>query len=105
MIRLLLREIKDTYVRDNFARITDYLKAERALDGFRFRTITFTEAQANFKFPHTLGYEPKDVLVLSKTGAGDITFNYDKFDQTNLDITTTGPVEVRVLVGAYKENV
>jgi hypothetical protein len=102
-LKLLLREIADTYVRENFSRILDYARQNRHLDGFKHFEIVAEQAVTNLKIPHNLGFQPKDVLPTWKTGAGDITWNYDQFDRSTLDITTTGPVVVRAFIGAFRE--
>jgi hypothetical protein len=103
MINLLLREITDPYVRENFSRIRDYVRLQHQLEGFKHYEITITGAQTHFKFPHNLGFQPKDVLVTSLTGAGSVSWNYDLFDRTNLNLSTTGSCVIRAFIGTYQE--
>lgn len=70
---------------------------------FAFFEISVVGAVTNKKVPHRLGFRPKDVIQTSKTGAGSLTWNYDQFDVTNLDITTTGTCVVRAFIGRYSE--
>jgi hypothetical protein len=105
MIKFLLREISDTYIRKNFELLRDFFANEAALlrGQFKFIEITVPSAQANYKVAHSLGFQPKDVLVTSLTGAGAVTWNYSLFDRDNLDLTTTGACVIRAFIGAYEE--
>ncbi len=103
-LSLRIEEIGDAAARENFQRLEEAFKSLTFLKGkFRFVEISFLSAVTNFKFPHGLGFVPKDVLPTSITGAGAITWNYSLFDRTNLDITTTGACVVRAYVGSYRE--
>lgn len=109
ILKLLTREITDRYIRENFQRINDHFKRQTALVGFGHREFTLTETGTNQKLAHRLGYRPKDLLVTSLTGDGTLTWNYEEFDSTNLDVTVTGtvsaanPTVVRVYVGTHVE--
>ena len=91
-------------LRENFRMIVEYLRANRSLVGFRHLEITLDSAVTNYKHPHGLGFQPKDIVQTSKTGAGAITWNYDNFDTTHIDLTTTGACVVRAYVGTHKES-
>jgi hypothetical protein len=103
--RLDLLRIQDPIARENFRALNDYLQNLTNLLGFRFFEIVIPAAAAHLKYPHGLGFQPKDVVQLSITGAGALTWNYDKFDSTNLDITTTGACTVRAYIGTHVEGV
>lgn len=103
-LTLLLKEITDQYIQENFLRITDFFKKQKMLQAeFTHFELVFSSAVTNFKFRHNLGFQPKDVIQTSSIGAGVLTWNYDKFDAQFLDITTTGAVKVRAFVGSYQE--
>lgn len=105
MLELILNQVEDVVARENFQRLQDLAKSDPLLGGVWVkRVLTFTAAVTNEKIAHGLTFVPSDVLVLSKTGAGDITLNYESFDATNLDITTTGACVVRLLVGKMGGN-
>jgi len=70
----------------------------------RHYEIEFSQAETNFKFPHGLRAMPLDVIQTSLTGAGTLTWNYTLFDNTYLDITTSGACVVRAYIGTYKES-
>lgn len=100
MIRLDLGAIADINIKDVF----QYLQRMADLNplfgkGLFVREYIFTGAVTNHKIPHNLAFAPKDVILTSKVGSGNVTLNYDQFDETNLDITTDGAVTIRLLVG------
>jgi hypothetical protein len=102
---ITFKDIEDPYVKESFSRLKQFLQGLPMLFGeFEFREIVASAAVTNMKVPHGLGFKPVDIIQTSKIGAGNITFNYDKFDKTFLDITTTGPCTVRAFVGAYRED-
>ncbi len=104
MVSLALAQIKDLNIRENFGKIQDFFRASSFIAAqFRFITIEFTVAQANIRYPHKLGFVPRDVLQTSLRGTGGLTWNYDLFDKDFLDITVTGPCIVRAFVGAYQD--
>jgi hypothetical protein len=73
--------------------------------GLVFKEIEISVASTNFRFPHNLGYNPRDIIVTSATGldgtpfTGTYSWNWDKFDGTNLDLTCSAPLKLRALVG------
>lgn len=101
-MKLNVDRIADKMVRDTIQDIEDELNGSVFKKGdWKAIELTFSAAVTNFKYPHNLGFTPKDALTTARTGAGAITWNYDNFDRTNLDITTTGPCVVRALVGTF----
>jgi hypothetical protein len=100
----LIAEIADSIVRENFQRLTRYINNQKILKGqFNHIELSFSGAVTNFRYPHHLGFVPKDVIQTRQTGSGTLTWNYARFDETYLDITTTGAVDVRAFVGRYSE--
>lgn len=103
-LNLFTESIEDQNTRDALTRIQEYLNATAILRGeWKFIDIEFTGATTNYKYPHGFRFVPVDVIETHKSGAGVITFNFDDFDRTNIDITTTGACRVRALVGLYRE--
>lgn len=101
---LYIADVLDEYSRENFRRIQRSFTDDPFDKGdFKFFEITFTGAVTNFKYPHNLRFMPKDVIQTSLKGAGALTWNYARFDSTNLDISTTGVCVVRAFVGSYEE--
>lgn len=104
--RLLLNEMTDEYVKENFIRIQDFVRIYDLLNSkFQFFNIFVTQAVTNFKFAHNLDFVPLDLIQTSVIGAGAITWNYDKFDRKFLDLTTTGAVAVRGFIGRFDGSV
>lgn len=103
LLRLLISEIKDPPTQNNFVWLQDFLNEEDMLQG-RFKHFDFDikGAVTNGKFPHNLNFQPLDIIQTLKTGAGSVTFNYDRFDSSNLDITTDGACRVRFFAGRFE---
>lgn len=101
-LNLRIEEIPDPIVRDNFQRIEEWFRTLPLLKGtWRFIEINVDKAEANLKIPHRLRFKPTDVIMTSKTGSGDVTWHYDLFDRTKIEITTTGPCVIRAFVGSH----
>ena len=109
MIEFVLERIADPYVREVVQRIREEFKNQALLRGqWRFVEISFTDDITGFLYPHRMGFRPTDIIQTSKTGTGDITYEYSLFDSTNLNITTDNtdsadPLTVRFFVGRYEE--
>jgi hypothetical protein len=101
---LLLKEIPDLYVRENFKRLKDFFRQESPLLGFKHFELVFDAAVTNYKLRHGLGFVPKDVIQTSLTGAGVVTWNYSSFDKDSADLTVSGPCTVRFFLGTYNGN-
>ena len=103
-IDLNLERIEDKAVLDVLVQLRDLLEADVStnFDGLFFE-FDFDGAVTNYKYPHNLGFKPLDVIQTSTIGAGVLTWNYDEFDETELDITTTGACIVRAFIGSYLE--
>jgi hypothetical protein len=96
--------IQDSDVKSALEQIESYVNVQPFLKGeFKFYSISITGAVTNYKFPHNLGFVPKDVLVTSVIGSSP-TWNYSLFDATNLDITVAGTTVIRAFIGRYGEN-
>lgn len=105
MIDLILKDVADQYVRENFSRLLKFFRKQAVLKTqLRHVEITVPRAITNFRFKHNLGFLPKDVIPTSVIGAGAVTWNYSLFDNEFLDLTTTDEVVVRAFVGTYRED-
>ena len=98
---LLITEISDIRLRQNFKNLQAYFIANNQMLGFVFFEQVFTAAKANFTLAHGLKSVPLDVIVTQVTGAGQVTFNFGLFDATNINMTVTGACRVRFFVGTY----
>lgn len=105
MIKLLVKEITDELIRENFKRLQKELTVNQVIlkGEWKFFELNFTEAVTNFKYPHKLGFVPKDIIQTSLIAEGALIWNYELFDSENLDITTTEACVVRAFIGSYLE--
>ena len=99
-VRLLLKEIVYKYVRKNCEFIQRVVDSQPILLAeFNYYQFTFTEAGTNLRIPHGLGFLPTDVIQSRKTGSGNVTWNYELFDSTYLDVTVDGACSVSAFIG------
>jgi len=102
--QLILKNITDIHIRDNFLRLKEFFQDDVLLKGqWQFFELTFDGAVTDQDRAHGLGFKPLDVIQTSVTGAGTITFNNDSFTNENINVTTTGACVVRCFIGAYRE--
>lgn len=100
----IVKNIKDQYIRENFKRLNLFFQGTPLVKmGLTFFELKFDVAVTNTQVLHGLGFLPLDVIQTSVKGAGTITFNFDKFTDKYLDITTTGACVVRCFIGTYKQ--
>ena len=103
-LELILKDVEDKYVRENFSRILDYDKKDsirRPL--WKFFEITFLSGGTNVKHEHNLGYSPSDIIVTATSNGEIVVFNYDLFDKTHFDLSPSGACTVRFFAGRYEE--
>lgn len=105
-LSLALKETLDRFLQRNLLAIQDAWNGNPLTRSeMQLRTIDVPGAISGFKFPHNLGYTPKDVIITSAIGldgsafSGTIAWNFDKFDGTNLNLTTSAGCTLRVIVG------
>lgn len=98
---LILKDITDPKLRENFYRIQRFttLQALLLVD-FTFFEVTIQTGPAQ-AVAHGLGYIPKDILVTSALGNLNYYFNTNLFDKTNIYVTAAGPVTLRFFAGTY----
>jgi hypothetical protein len=102
MLNLLVKDVEDEYAKENFVRISDYVRTTVNLEGFQLVEVTANGA-GQFTVTHTLGYAPKDVIHLSTLGAGTITWLYNQFTDNTLRFSATDACTGRAFVGTYKK--
>lgn len=99
---LILKDIKDLIVRENFFRIKRQLEDQTILAGFwKFYEIDLPNAGTLIPIKHNLNFIPKDIISLSVVGNYNYYFNYNEFDSQFIYVTTSGPCIIRFLAGAY----
>lgn len=65
-----------------------------------FKTVEANITVADsYKIRHGEKFIPNAILIVSQSGTGVPTINYDKTDETHIVIDTTGPVKLRLLYG------
>lgn len=105
MLKLLLKDIKDTLIRENFAKVQENINADAIPKAqFKFFEITLADAVTNLRYPHRLGFMPKDVITTFVSDSESVIWNYDLFTSEFLDITTSGACTIRAFIGRYREN-
>ncbi len=111
LFKLFRAEIADKFSRENFAKIGDYLQDEPFRKGqFKFLEIDLTRATpaggypATLDTPHGLSFIPKDVIMTAVIpGTATVTWNYDSFTRSYLNLTISAAVTIRAYVGRYGE--
>jgi len=100
---IILKDIEDEYVRENFARLDAFLqKFPLFRANFKFFEIEIPRAVTNWRVNHGLGFVPTDILV-TQVSSGEVTWNWSLFTRDYLDITTTAACTIRAFIGAYRE--
>lgn len=103
MIEFILKDIKDEYIRENFTRLSAWMRSFNLINpNWKFFEITFTGGLTNHRYPHRLGYMPKDIIVTSVSNGGSVVFNYDLFNKDYLDLSVSGACTVRFFAGTYR---
>ena len=106
-LELITDNMHDDYVRENFEKIMEHLNNEVIMgkfDGKHFE-FEFTAASTNYKIAHGLASVPKDAWLtyVSPDSGVTVTFNYDEFDETYIDITVSAACTVRFFAGSWRE--
>lgn len=105
MIELILKDITDPYIRENFKRIIDFFRGDSVRKAqWKFFEIAFTSGQTNYRYRHGLGFRPKDFLITGVTDSEAVTFNVDLCDKDYMDMNVSGACTVRFFAGTYREN-
>lgn len=105
MLELILKDITDSYVRENFKRIVEFIRGDSLRKSqFKFFEVTFAAGTSNYRYRHGLGYRPKDFLATGVTNGETVIFNVDLCDKDYIDMTVSGSCTVRFFAGAYREN-
>jgi hypothetical protein len=106
MVDLILKDIQDPYVRENFFRLRKFLDQQIFFDGdFKLYDINVEKKETEFKIAHGLTFIPADIILLSVSGDYNFYFNYQDFDKDNMYVTTDGPVRIRFLAGKLSDQI
>lgn len=100
MIDLNLINIEDPKIRAALEVIKGVLNSSDLVGAkLRHVVINVNGAVTGHNVSHNLGYVPTDVIITGLTGSGTVTWNYDKFTKDALNLTTSGPAQIRALIG------
>lgn len=101
---LILKDIQDQFVRENFSRLLRFINDQTILNGvWKFYIIEVSKKVDLFKFKHNLKFIPKDVIVLSIDGDKNVDFRYDLFTNEHIFLSTEGACVIRLLLGRYED--
>lgn len=102
IVELLLKEIKDDWVRETFRKLSETINGLNILKPkWKFYEITLPIGAT--VYPHRLGFRPKDIIVTSISNSESVIFDYDSFTSENLYLTASGACTVRFFAGSYTE--
>jgi hypothetical protein len=102
-LELLLPQIKDQVIRENFSRIQSFMSSIKLLKGdWQFFEIDIPAA-ATQAIRHGLPFVPRDIILLHITGDHRVYFKYQDFDATNIYVVASGPCVLRFFAGATSE--
>jgi len=106
VIDLILKDIEDPYVRENFFRLSQFINRQIWFEGdFQLYDVTIPKEADSFKVRHGLTFIPADIIPLAVTGDYNFYFKYKDFDTENMYINASGPVRIRFLAGKLKDQI
>lgn len=106
MVELILKDIEDPFVRENFFRLSNFLNRQVWFDGdFQLFDVTIPEQTDSYKIRHGLSFIPADIIPLAAEGNYNFFFRYNDFDRENIYIRAEGPVRIRFLAGKLLKQV
>lgn len=99
---LLTDQVEDQYAQENFLRISNYFE-EFPIDrcSFHFFEKIFTQAETNFRFPHSLTFVPKDVILLHNYNNVSVTWRYSQFNFESVFLDVGAATTLRFLLGRH----
>lgn len=94
-----VKDIQDPIVQANFRNIAAYFANQNQILDFQFKELSFSEAESHRRVRHSLGIVPKDFIVTQLSGQGDFTIHFGLCDSQFIDVSASGPCQVRVYFG------
>jgi microcystin-dependent protein len=104
-LKLNTQLVYDPRVREALDDLNEHLFDQSQLHGFKFIGFSTKVAVTNLRVAHGLRAVPRDLVRLSVIGSGTVRFNYSRFTDTHIDVTTDGPVRVRMFAGTWFKSV
>jgi hypothetical protein len=106
LIDLILKDIQDPHVRENFFRISRFLNNQIFFEGdFKLFDVTLLEANDFYPIKHGLTFTPEDIILLAVEGDFNLFFRYSDFDKDFIYVNNNGPARIRFLAGKLKDKV
>lgn len=106
--KLETKNIVDGVVQDNFIALKDFYATDPFSRGaFKFFEFTIPAVGAAVSYPltlvqpHSLGFMPRDVILLHNRENVGVTWNFNAFTDTTLSVTVTGATTLRAMIGRY----
>lgn len=105
LISLLLKDLVDKFIRENFTRLQTYLNKQTILQGsWVFFDVDLPTAGIH-QIKHKQSFVPKDIILLNVIGDYNLYFRYMEFDSDYIVVNTAGPCRIRFLAGNFNERV
>lgn len=99
-LRKLTKEIKDPATLEAIEGIFEFLSQHPLVKTYWEHYVFETDvAVTKARVRHNLAVVPKDIVLTFKTGAGNVSFDYEDFDGEYIRVTTTGAAKIRFLAG------
>ena len=104
-LNLLLDQIEDEISRENFQKLQEVFSDNPWLDGsWKHYDVTIDKPSANYKFKHNLNFVPTDAIITNVSAGATVTFNYENFDITNIELDISAACKIRFLLGGVSVN-
>jgi len=104
MIRVFYEVISDLKVREAIKSLLDSLNQTVWMKGnWHFKEVEISGAVTGHQITHSLGFRPKDVLLLHNSENVTVTWEYGDFTKSAIFVTTSGATQLRFFVGQYQE--
>ena len=102
-VRLNLKDVLDTYIRDNFKKLQEFFDLGTGLEAFQAIEFQVTQATGEFKIRTSLGAVPKDIILSQLIAASGtkLRFHTGLFTAQEIVVSSTGPLRARFLVGSF----
>lgn len=99
-LSLILKDIVDVHVRQNFFRIQQFVNTQVLFQSdFKFFEVVISNPDTNFKVLHGLSFIPIDIIELSVQGDYNFYFKYSDFDKNYIYINASGACTLRFMAG------
>lgn len=106
--KLEVKGLADEIAQDNFIALNDFF-AKDPFSRSEFKFFEFVVPTNNVAVsypytlvqPHSLGFMPRDVILLHNRNNVTVTWNFNDFTATTISVTVSGATTIRALIGRY----